>query len=206
MTSYLDRLNLRPFEKRLVVGVGAVLFMVLNAWFVVPHFSDLSDARRRRVDALEKLKRWDIEIGQIPKYQAGIARFAKEGLEVPAEDQVNQFARAIQDQQVRSGVGIQSFGRTVTDTNRPFFLELSQVIRVQSGESQLVDFLYNLGSGNSLIRVRDLQLSPDVPARQQLGGTIKLVASYQKTPPKKAAPASTSTTTAKLVTPAAKKR
>ncbi len=25
MTSYLDRLNLRPFEKRLVVGVGVVL-------------------------------------------------------------------------------------------------------------------------------------------------------------------------------------
>ena len=45
MTSYLDRLNLRPFEKRLVVGVGAVLFVVLNAWFVVPHFSDLSQAR-----------------------------------------------------------------------------------------------------------------------------------------------------------------
>ena len=48
MTSYLDRLNLRPFEKRLVVGVGAVLFVVLNAWFVFPHFSDLARPRRRR--------------------------------------------------------------------------------------------------------------------------------------------------------------
>ena len=56
MTSYLDRLNLRPFEKRLVVGVGAVLFLVLNAWFVVPHFSDLGQAEKRPTDAIEKLE------------------------------------------------------------------------------------------------------------------------------------------------------
>ena len=66
---YLDRLNLRPFEKRLVVGVGAVLFVVLNAWFVFPHFSDLSQARDRRAELLKKLDRWRAEIspgGQVP--------------------------------------------------------------------------------------------------------------------------------------------
>jgi hypothetical protein len=205
MTSYLDRLNLRPFEKRLVVVVGAVLFVVLNAWFVFPHFSDLSDAQGRRTDALNKLKKWQAEIDQAAKYQASINNFAKEGLDVPAEDQQNQFARAIQDQQARSGVGIQSFGRTTTDTNRPFFLELSQLISVQSGEAQLVDFLYNLGAGNSLIRVRDLSLKPD-PPRQQLSGTVKLVASYQKNPPKKAAPAAGPTAaTGKMATSSVKK-
>lgn len=187
MTSYLDRLNLRPFEKRLVVGVGAVLFVVLNAWFVFPHFSDLSQARDRRLEALKKLERWQAEIDQRAKYDVGINKFRQEGLEVPPEDQQNQFARAIQDQQVRSGVGIQQFGRVSTQTNL-FFLELTQPISVQSGEAQLVDFLYNLGSGNSLIRVRDLTLRPDAP-RQQLSGSVKLVASYQKNPPKKAAPA-----------------
>ena len=105
---------------------------------------------------------------------------------MPAEDQQNQFARAIQNQQVQSGVGIQSFGRTTVRTNQ-FFLELTQLISVESGESQLVDFLYNLGSGNSLIRVRDLALHPN-PPRQALSGNVKLVASYQKNPPKKAAP------------------
>ena len=87
MTSYLDRLNLRPFEKRLVVGVGAVLFVVLNAWFVVPHFSDLGQAQDRRAEALKKLERWQAEIDQKAKYQAGINKFIKEGQEVPAEDQ-----------------------------------------------------------------------------------------------------------------------
>jgi hypothetical protein len=194
MTSYLDRLNLRPFEKRLVVVVGAVLFVVLNLVFVVPHFSDLTDAQKRRSDALDKLKKWDVEIGQARKYQEGINKFAREGLEVPPEDQVNQFARAIQNQQATSGVGIPNFGRTTTTTNQ-FFLELSQLITVQSGESQLVDFLYNLGAGNSLIRVRDLALKPDGP-RQNLSGTVKLVASYQKTAPRKAVPAGTQRTAA----------
>ena len=204
MTSYLDRLNLRPFEKRLVVGVGAVLFVVLNAWFVVPHFSDLSQARERRVQTLEKLKTWQIEMDQKAKYEAGINRFRQEGLEVPPEDQQNQFAHAIQDQQARSGVGLQQFGRVTTQSNQ-FFLELTQPISVQSGEEQLVDFLYRLGSGNSLIRVRDLSLKPD-PPRQQLSGTVKLVASYQKNPPKKAAPAANPPpATAKMATSSVKK-
>ena len=69
MTGYLDRLNLRPFEKRLVVGVGAVFFLVLNAWFVVPHFSDLSKARDNREEALKKLDRWQAEIDQKAKYR-----------------------------------------------------------------------------------------------------------------------------------------
>jgi hypothetical protein len=204
MTSYLDRLNLRPFEKRLVVGVGAVLFVVLNAWFVFPHFSDLSQAKDQRAQAQKKLERWQAEIDQATKYQVGINKFAKEGLEVPPEDQQNQFARAIQNQQAQSGVGIPSFGRTTTKTNL-FFLELTQLISVESGEAQLVDFLYNLGSGNSLIRVSDLSLHPN-PPRQALSGNVKLVASYQKNPPKKAAPAaSTPGTSAKTVTSTAKR-
>ena len=204
MTSYLDRLNLRPFEKRLVVAVGAVLFVVLNAWFVVPHFSDLGQAKKRRADALELMKRWQVEIDQKTKYEAGINKFIREGHEVQAEDQVNQFARAIQEQQARSGVGIGNFGRTTTKTNQ-FFLELTQPVSVQSGEAQLVDFLYSLGSGNSLIRVSDLTLRPD-PPRQQLSGTVKLVASYQKNPSKKGAPAASSASAnTKMVTTTAKR-
>jgi Tfp pilus assembly protein PilO len=187
MTGYLDRLNLRPFEKRLVVGVGAMFFLVLNAWIVFPHFSDLSEAKERRAAALKKLDTWQAEIDQARKYQAGINKFVKEGKEVPPEDQQNQFARTIQNQQVQSGVGIQNFGRTTTKTNQ-FFLELTQLISVESGEAQLVDFLYSLGSGNSLIRVRDLALKPNAP-RQALSGSVKLVASYQKNAPKKAGPA-----------------
>ena len=204
MMGYLDRLNLRPFEKRLVVGVGAVLFVVLNAWFVFPHFSDLRQAQERRAQSLKKLKDWQAEIDQAATYQTGINKFAKEGREVPAEDQVNQFARVIQNQQATSGVGIPNFGRTMTETNQ-FFLKQIQLITVQSGEAQLVDFLYNLGAGSSSVRVRDLTLRPD-PPRQQLSGTVKLEASYQKSQPKKpAASASPGSAKAKIVSNTAKR-
>ena len=51
---------------------------------------------------------------------------------------------------------------------------------------QLVDFLYKLGAGASMIRVRDLTLQPD-PPRQRLTADIRLVASYQKNPTASAA-------------------
>ena len=203
MTGYLDRLNLRPFEKRMVVGIGAVLFVVFNAWFVFPHFSDLAQARDRKVEAQKKLDRWRTEVDQSAKYKAAIAKLAGEGLEVAAEDQQNQFSRAIQMQQAQSGVNITSTSKQTVRTNQ-FFLELTQQVSVESGEAQLVDFLFNLGSGTSLIRVRDLAVHPN-PQRQALSGNVKLVASYQKNPPKKGAPAaSPSGAGAKTVTSTAK--
>ncbi len=56
-------------------------------------------------------------------------------------------------------------------------------------EKELVEFLYNLGASNSLIRVHGLAVRPD-PPRQRLSAEVTLVASYQKAAPKPAAPAS----------------
>jgi Tfp pilus assembly protein PilO len=203
MTNPLDRLNLRPFEKRLVVVVAAVLFVVLNAWFVFPHFSDLADAKKERAEALEKIGRWQVEINQEPSYRKQIKELESEGQAVPAEDQQNQFSQAIVGQQARSGVNITSTSKQVVSTNQ-FFLKLTEQVSVESGELQLVDFLYNLGSGSSQIRVRDLALHPN-PPRQALSGTVKLVASYQKNPPKKTTPvANPAPATAKRPTSIAK--
>jgi Tfp pilus assembly protein PilO len=66
-----------------------------------------------------------------------------------------------------------------------FFVEQVQNITLTATDGQLVDFLYKLGSGSSMVRVRDLELQPDT-VRQHLNANIKLVASYQKKP---AAPA-----------------
>ncbi len=40
--------QLRPLERRLVVGVAVVLFIVLNWVFIWPHFSDWSDLSSRQ--------------------------------------------------------------------------------------------------------------------------------------------------------------
>ena len=70
----------------------------------------------------------------------------------------------------------------MTHTNE-FFVEQVQNISVTATDEQLVNFLYKLGSGASMIRVRDLELQPD-NAHQHLNANIRLVASYQKKPMK----------------------
>ena len=202
MTGYLDRLNLRPFEKRLVVGVAALLFVVLNALFVFPHFSDWSNVKARRNIAQIKLAKYEAEIAQTRNYQTLVNSLEKEGLAVPPEDQALHFQSALQEQQVRSGVNITQTSKINNRTNQ-FFLELTETVSVQSREEQLVDFLYNLGSGNSLIRVRDLTLHTD-PQRQQLNANVKLVASYQKKTPARPASPATHSGPGKSPAPAAK--
>ena len=180
--------NLRPFEKRVVVGVATGLFVIFNIWFVLPHFSDLGAMRKRMEEARYVLGIRQGAVGQTQFYESQVRKLQGEGLNVPPEDQALQFQRSVSDEESRSGVNPKSTGRISTRTNDPFFIELSQTITVESGEQQLVDFLFNLGSVNSLIRVRELGLHPDAP-HQQLSGTIKLVASFQKkAAPKPAAP------------------
>jgi Tfp pilus assembly protein PilO len=181
MTSYLDKLNLRPSEKRLVVIIGVVVFVVLNVWFVIPRFSDWSRVERRMVLARQKLKMFQTEADQIKNYQTQVRNLESEASSMPREEQSAQFQRAIEMQSAESGVNLQTTSKLTSQTNL-FFLELTQMVGVQSAESQLVDFLYNLGAGNSLIRVRELTLRPDQP-RQQLMASVKLVASYQKSTP-----------------------
>jgi type II secretory pathway component PulM len=185
--------NLRPFEKRVVVGVASMLFIVFNVWFVLPHFSDWGRMKVRMGVARDKLGKYQTEIAQISYYSNEVRRLEGEGLSVPPEEQSVQFQMAIQTQAAQSLVNIVSSAKQTTRTNQ-FFLELSQVISVQSGESQLVDFLYNLGAGSSLVRVRDLTIGPDAP-RQQLRANVKLVASYQKKAAPKGAPAAVSSVT-----------
>ncbi len=183
MSSYWN--NLRPFEKRVVVGFGTLFFIVLNFLFVIPHFSDLASVHERMAEAQRKLDRFQKEIGRTNEYVAELRKFEIENADVPAEDQSLQFANRVNQQAGQSGAHILQSGHINTQTNQ-FFLEKNQSLSVQATEEQLVDFLYNLGSGNSQIRVRDLSVRPD-PPRQQLVAQVKLVASYQKSAPTKPA-------------------
>ena len=179
MKKYLA--HLRPMERRLVVGVAVVLVVVLNAVFIWPHFSDWGKLRQRLDDAHRKLKLYQTAVAQIPSLAAQVKAFASEGEFVALEDQSVNFMRTVQSQSAQSGVAIVNTSRQLTRTNDVFFIEQVQNINVLATEEQLVDFLYKLGSGASMIRVRDLELQPDQP-RQKLSANIRLVASYQKNP------------------------
>ena len=128
------------------------------------------------------MKLYQATVAQIPDYQAKVKTFESQGEFVAPEDQAINFLRTIQSQSTASGVGIVNTSRQLTRTNDAFFVEQIQNINVTATDDQLVDFLYKLGSGASMIRVRDLELQPDA-AHQHLTANIKLVASYKRTQP-----------------------
>jgi hypothetical protein len=185
MKSTFDQLNLRPFERRLVVGVGTAVFIVLNIVFIWPHFNDRGKALNDLAAARQLLGKFQEEVRQGPEIESRVKAMESEAEPVPEEDQKTEFLRLVQMQAAQSGVNITGTSRPTTRTNDPFFLEQNQTITVVSGEQQLVDFLYKLGTGASMVRVRDLSLRPD-PPRQQLGGNIKLAASFQRRAPVRA--------------------
>ena len=179
MKKYLSQL--RPLERRLVVGTAVVMLIVLNWAFIWPHFSDLSNYQYRLNSAQIKLKNYRAAVAQIPDLQKKLKVFEGKGDIVSFQDQAVNFIRAIQTQSAESHVALQNAGRPMTKTNDVFFVEQIQNINVLATEAQLVDFLYKLGSGSSMIRVSDLTMQPD-PPHQRLSAGITLVASYQKAP------------------------
>lgn len=179
--------RLSSFERRFVMGVALIVFVLLNAMFVWPKFSEWNRLQFRLTKARNLLARYQTEIAQMPAYQKQVHQLESEGLSVPPEDHAVNLMLAVQSQAARSGVTIVANRPQPARTNE-FFLEQAQSLSVTAGEGELVDFLYHLGAGTSLTRVRDLSLMRDASGHQ-LRADIKLVASYQKKAPARAAPA-----------------
>ena len=194
MSGYLARLN--SSERRFVVGVALLLFVIINIFFIFPRFKDWGVAQGRIAAARQKLQLYQAGIAQQPKLEQQIRQLG-DGQDVPPEDQSTQFLRNIQMQANQSGVGLISTRQT-TRTNASF-IEQIQTITVQSGEKQLVDFLYNIGAGGSQARVRGISVRPDQP-HQRLNAQITLVASYRKTQPGRRATGRTGAQTAQPAT------
>jgi hypothetical protein len=187
MTTFLDRWNLQPQERRLVVIVAAILFGMLNLWFVWPHFKDWQHVKDGREEAQRKLERYTNEVARVPEYQRRLKVLEKLGSPVIPSEQTLDFYRSVQTLAKLKGVRIDQQGqptavRETTGNTNSFFEKLLLNIVVTTGESELVDFLYELGDGNSMIRVADMTLNPAPGANPtNLSGRITLVASYQKT-------------------------
>ena len=103
---------------------------------------DLDDA----LEAAGRKKR----VGQ----RVGMCRAAEYEAMRRCERTIDQLANS-------TTVGVQSRSRIseakpVGGVTNLFFTELNYPITISTGEKELVDFLYQVGSGDSLIRVRDL--------------------------------------------------
>ncbi len=193
MTNFLDRYNLRPQEKRIVIVAAFVVFILLNFWVVTPHFGDWSYFQEEIRKTRHKLKVAHDEIERVKGpdgYEAKLKHLENEGAQVLAEEQAIKFGVSVSAIGRESGIGVPDVVGNVTDstdvTTSKFFTEKSLSITFQRAEeSKLVGFLYSLGANSSMLRVKDLILKP-TPNQVQLEARMTIVASYLKNPSKPA--------------------
>jgi len=185
--------NLTSLERRFVIGVMVVVFIVLNLLFVRPRFQDWGKVKSRLANAQKKLDSYRTEISQSTNLLTLVTNLEGSGMSVPSEGAAVDFLRTIQTAAIQTGVNIQTSQRSqsTSRTNDLYYTEQAQSVTLVAREENLVNFLFQLSANNALISVRDLVMRPDQP-RQQLNANLKLVASYQKNSPAKPGPAGAS--------------
>ncbi|MEW6307114.1 MAG: hypothetical protein AB1705_26925 [Verrucomicrobiota bacterium] len=185
MSSFFDQLNLRPQERRLVVGLLLVFFFIINFWLIWPQFKEWDKVKEDLRKAQARLDKYEAEIAQVSSRKQKLESLEAQGSDVLPAEQAFQFSRTVQMLAQRNKVTISTLGsptssRGMGANTNAFFDEQNISMTVISGEAELVNLLVALASDSSLIRVRDLTLRAERPKQQQLSGTLKLVASYQK--------------------------
>ena len=191
MISYLDKLNLRPAEKRLVVLAVLALFIVINLIFIVPQFGEWGRLEKDMREMRGRMGKYSVELNKQTYYKKEIERLRRVGQVVAVEDQKLELASKIDSLAAISGVFIQ--GKNITDRQSTsggktnlFFKEQTATVNANATEQQLVDFLYLLGSGDSLIRAKVMNLQRDQTG-MRLKADLTLVASYPNREEKKTA-------------------
>lgn len=195
MMQWLDRLNLQPHEKRwLLVGL-LIVAAVLNYWLVWPYFGEWSQMGGDRQKLEDSRNRYMSEIGKKAAYEKKLKDLQKAGAEVVQADQANRLQSTLITQANANGVQAGNFkplntsSRASGQTNA-FFDEQQMTFDVTASEPELVGFLYSLGSGDSMIRVRDISRLRLDPSQTRLTAQITVVASFQRKPKASANPPS----------------
>jgi len=180
MTNPFDQLNLRPQERRILVVVGLIIFVVLNFLLVTPLFGQLGQSEFALDKSKRTLAKYENEIAKAPNFERIEARLKQEGGTVLSEEL--QLQRIVNNQAVAAGVQVSRSDpvlRPQTGRTNQFFEDQGLRIDFTSGGKELVDFLIGMASANSMVHVHDMSLRP-VAGGTRLGGNIVFVASYQK--------------------------
>lgn len=195
MNDWLNRLNLQPQERRLVLGGLVIVALVLNYWLIWPYFSEWS---KLSADLAKTEARKTVYLGEIGKkgvYERQLKELEKSGAGgVMEEEQANRMMSTIYTQAaVHNIVVVKNVQvRNVGQTNA-FFDEVAFSVELIAGEGELISFLHSLGSGDSMIRVRDISRLRLDGSQTKLQSTLTLVASFQKKPKAVAPPSKPST-------------
>jgi Tfp pilus assembly protein PilO len=180
MSNPFDQLNLRPQERRILVIVALIIFVVLNFLLVTPLFGQLGQAENELEKSRKTLAKYEAQIEKAPNFERIEERLKKEGSEVltgelQLSDIVNARAIANDVHVSRSNPIL----RTQIGRTNQFFEDQGLTIDFTSGGKELVDFLVDMASANSMVHVHDMTLRT-VQNGTRLGGNIVFVASYLK--------------------------
>ncbi|MEP6662352.1 MAG: hypothetical protein ABJC04_01695 [Verrucomicrobiota bacterium] len=191
--NFLDKLNLRPQERRLVVGIMLVVFVVINVLLVWPYFGEWSKVRADLNKTRDDLFKYNRKIAQATganSFESQLKKLEGENSGLVTDQQEIQLLRIVQSKVAENKLMVSRYDpippQNSGQTNE-FFEEQSIKINVNAGEKELVNFLLSVGSDSSMIRVRDLDLKPADQNRYKLQGSITLSANYQKKTPAKPA-------------------
>ncbi len=179
MKTLFDNLNLRPGERRLIVLVAIVTFIVLNFWFVWPHRNDWKQATDDLEAARTKLEEYSATAGELDLTSQKLTKSGASNL--MAEQESVHLLRTIQGLTAKHEVNV---NRYEPQTESPLgtngmFVEITLPIQfVNTWDTTLVNFLVSVSEDESLIRVRDFRVQPN-SQRNGLAGRMSLVASYR---------------------------
>lgn len=176
--SIFDKLNLRPQERRLVVIVGMVIFVLLNMWFVWPYFDDWGTTNAEIERNRTTLQRYQGEIANKPKYEARLRELEMTGSEMLGSDL--DIRRIVESQAAIAGVqlGNRAAVKPLTGRTNQFFEEGGFSTEFSAGGKELVDFLVGVAAQNAMIRVREMNLRPE-QNNTRLGGRLIFVGNFQ---------------------------
>lgn len=181
MNAFFDSLNLRPGERRLIVIVAIVTFVVLNVVFVWPHGEKWKASLAELDDAKAQLAEFRATAAELDQTSQKLSMVESGGATLIDHAESEHLLRTIQAETTRHRVNVQRYdgqSEHALGTNDLFVERVLPIQYINTDDTNLVALLVSVGSGDSLIRVRDLTIQTD-PSRTKLHGRITFVASYR---------------------------
>ena len=187
MTTLFDRLNIRREDRRTVLVVIGVVFLLANALVIPSLYGNWSGIRAGIEQAEARRERLQGQIAKKPAVVAELAQLQKQVELAESAERAELVLRQQSELAEKSGLNIESKRPGVRYGGRPgdLIVEETLTLTFTAGDKELLDFLVSISGERSAVRVRDLDVKPEEPARAKLRGTVTLVASYQKTAPTK---------------------
>lgn len=186
MNSFFDRYNLNAFERRLTVVVGMAIFLVINMVFIWPRFSERTELAARMEKANQRMRTYDAQIKKGRVLKQRLAELEDSGSDVLPAERANQLVSLIQQKARESNLpfpNVRPVKTALADVGgEKFFDQKAYSLRVTTEANELIAFLVAIGSDDSVVRVRDLDLKPEPPKNNRLICNMTLVANYQLQP------------------------